>query len=131
MNEPVEPPAPSAETPLAQAREIAPLAAVPEAAGPVSSAPRSARDFLARFGFSGKPPALVTADGAPIERPTFLFFGVVAGLSLLADVTTKAWAEIVLSKRLFLMDPGIVLVKKHLTLTLAYNEGGAWGLLAD
>jgi lipoprotein signal peptidase len=67
------------------------------------------------------------ADGTPIERPTFLFFGIVAGLSLLADVSTKAWAEIVLSKRLFLQNPGIVLVKEHLTLTLAYNEGGAWG----
>jgi signal peptidase II len=73
----------------------------------------------------------VTADGARIDRPTFLFFGIVAGLSLLADVTTKAWAEIVLSRRAFLPEPGIVLVNKHLTLTLAYNEGGAWGLLAD
>ncbi|HEX6763976.1 MAG TPA: signal peptidase II [Polyangiaceae bacterium] len=137
MNEPAEP---SAETPLASGAEPpslaapvepTPLAASIEPASPTSSAPPSARDFLARFGLSGKTPSLVAADGSPIERPTFLFFGVVAGLSLLADVTTKAWAEIVLSKRAFSMDPGIVLVKKHLTLTLAYNEGGAWGLLSD
>jgi signal peptidase II len=71
------------------------------------------------------------ADGPPVERPTFLFFGIVAGASLLADVTTKAWAEIVLSKRIYSMEPGIVLIKKHLTFTLAYNEGGAWGLFAN
>ena len=131
MNEPVEPPAPPAETPLAAEGDPAPLAAPAELSRPVSTAPSSARDFLARIGLSGKAPALLTADGTLIERPTFLFFGVVAGVSLLADVTTKAWAEIVLSKRAFSMDPGIVLVQKHLTLTLAYNEGGAWGLLSD
>ncbi len=63
-------------------------------------------------------------------RPTFLFFGVVAAISLLADVATKAWAEIVLSNRPF-DDPAIDIVKKHLTLTIAYNKGGAWGLLQD
>src|SRR5262245_28724014 len=130
MNEPAEPPAPAAETPLASAGDAAPLAAPADLAHPISTAPSSAKDFLARLGLSAKPPALVTSDGTPIERPTFLFFGVVAGVSLLADVTTKAWAEIVLSKRAFSMDPGIVLVQKHLTLTLAYNEGGAWGLLS-
>jgi len=28
-------------------------------------------------------------------------------------------------------DPSIVLIKKHLTFTIAYNKGGAWGLLQD
>jgi len=46
-------------------------------------------------------------------------------------VTTKAWAEIMLSRRIFTPEPSIVLIKDHLTLTLAYNEGGAWGLLSD
>jgi signal peptidase II len=64
------------------------------------------------------------------ERPTFLFFGVVAAISLVADVATKAWAEIVLSNRPF-DDPSVVLLQKHLTFTLAYNKGGAWGLLQD
>jgi signal peptidase II len=64
------------------------------------------------------------------ERPTFLFFGVVAAISLIADVASKAWAEIALSNRPF-DDPSIVLLEKHLTFTLAYNKGGAWGLLQD
>jgi len=67
---------------------------------------------------------------SPASRPSFIFFGVVAALSLVADVTSKAWAEIVLSKRTML-DPSLVLIKDHLTLTLAYNKGGAWGLLQN
>jgi signal peptidase II len=63
-------------------------------------------------------------------RPSFLFFGVVAAISLFADVTSKAWAEITLSKRT-LQDPAIVLIPEHLSLTLAYNRGGAWGLLQN
>jgi signal peptidase II len=62
------------------------------------------------------------------HRPSFLFFGVVAALSLLADVGTKAWAEVVLSRRT-LLDPSIVIFNEHLSFTLAYNKGGAWGLL--
>lgn len=64
------------------------------------------------------------------DRPTFVFFGVVSALSLLADVVTKAWAEIVLSQRT-VTDPSIVIIKNHLSFTLAYNKGGAWGLLQD
>jgi signal peptidase II len=60
--------------------------------------------------------------------PSFVFFGIVAGASLLVDVATKAWAHLELSKRL-LSDPSIVLVDDHLFFTLAYNKGGAWGLL--
>jgi len=59
-----------------------------------------------------------------------MFFGVVAAISLIADVTSKAWAEITLSKRT-LMDPAIVLIRDHLSFTLAYNRGGAWGLLQN
>jgi signal peptidase II len=59
-----------------------------------------------------------------------LFFGVLAGVSLLADIFSKAWAEVVLSRRTAL-DPAITLVKDHLSFTLAYNKGGAWGLLHD
>jgi signal peptidase II len=66
----------------------------------------------------------------PPARPSFLFFGVVAAVSLVADVTSKAWAEIVLSKRT-LLDPAIILIPDHLSLTLAYNKGGAWGLLQN
>lgn len=82
------------------------------------------------------PPA---AANAPDERPpTFVFFGVVAGASLLADVLSKAWAEVVLKedsprnpKLLLGADSSVVLWPDHLTLTLAYNRGGAWGLLQN
>jgi signal peptidase II len=63
-------------------------------------------------------------------RPTFLFFGIVSAISLVADVTSKAWAEITLSKRT-VVEPSIILIKDHLTFTLAYNKGGAWGLLSQ
>jgi signal peptidase II len=76
------------------------------------------------------PPVAAPAADLALEsaRPSFVFFGVVAALSLLADVASKAWAEIVLSKRT-MIDPSIVIVKDHLSFTLAYNKGGAWGLL--
>jgi signal peptidase II len=74
-------------------------------------------------------PAPSQAPGSE-DRPTFVFFGVVAAVSLLADVASKAWAEIVLSKRT-MSDPSIVIIKDHLSFTLAYNKGGAWGLLQD
>lgn len=61
------------------------------------------------------------------SRPTFVFFGIVAAISLLLDVSTKAWAEITLSRRNPL-EPSIELIKDHLAFTLAYNPGGAWGL---
>ncbi len=63
-------------------------------------------------------------------RPTYLFFGVLAAVSLVLDIGSKAWAEVELSKRT-LDDPSIVLLPDHLMFTLAYNRGGAWGLLHD
>lgn len=64
------------------------------------------------------------------ERPRFLFFGIVAAITLLLDIASKAWAEITLTVRPA-HEPSLLLVKDHLTLTLAYNKGGAWGLLQD
>lgn len=64
------------------------------------------------------------------RRPSFVFFGTVAALSLLLDLGSKAWAEVVLSRRTA-FDPSIAIVKDHLAFTLAYNKGGAWGLLHD
>lgn len=68
----------------------------------------------------------VRASAPPGERPRFIFFGVVAAISLLVDIATKAWAEIELTVR-----PSIVLIPDHLSFVLAYNKGGAWGLLQD
>src|SRR5688572_27627420 len=126
MSEPGEPAAS-----LPEGVPDVPQAADGSALGAVSKPPSSARDFLSRLGLAKQDAPISVGPDGPVERPTFFFFGVVAGVSLLADVTTKAWAEIALSKRLFTMEPGIVLIEKHLTLTLAYNKGGAWGLLSD
>jgi signal peptidase II len=68
------------------------------------------------------------AETSVLARPSFIFFGVVSAISLVLDVGSKAWAEIVLGRRT-LVDPAIVLIEEHLSLTLAYNKGGAWGLL--
>lgn len=63
------------------------------------------------------------------RRSSFRFFGSVAALCLLADVLTKAWAEVELTKR-SAFEP-MVLIKDHLNFALAYNRGGAWGLLQN
>ena len=75
------------------------------------------------------PPAIL-APATAAAHPRFLFFGVLSAVSLLADVVTKAWAEMALGVQAG-REASIVLVKEHLTLTLAYNKGGAWGLLQD
>ncbi|HKO95323.1 MAG TPA: signal peptidase II [Polyangiaceae bacterium] len=63
------------------------------------------------------------------SRPGFVFFGGVAAVCLLCDVASKAWAEIELTRRSPL-DP-IVIIEQHLSFALAYNRGGAWGLLQN
>ena len=75
-------------------------------------------------------PSPAPAAPPPLQasRPTVVFFGVVAAASLIADIASKAWAEVVLSRRT-VSDPSIVLIPDHLSFTLAYNPGGAWGLL--
>jgi signal peptidase II len=64
-----------------------------------------------------------------VPRPPFTFFGLVAAVSLLCDVASKAWAEVELTRR-SVLDP-LVLVEQHLSFALAYNRGGAWGLLQN
>jgi signal peptidase II len=54
--------------------------------------------------------------------------GVVAAVVLALDVGTKAWAELALSASEGKAAPVIVLIDRTLSLALAYNEGGAWGL---
>lgn len=62
------------------------------------------------------------------KRPTYVFLGVVAAISLVLDIGSKAWAEVTLNRRGF--EP-IELIDHHLSITLAYNQGGAWGLFAN
>jgi signal peptidase II len=117
-----EPSGAPVEPPVAASAEVAPeppVAAPSElTAFPEPTATESA--LLA----TGTP---APASQPPGPRPTFVFFGGVAAVSLIADVSTKAWAEITLSRRNPLL-PSIELVKEHLAFTLAYNPGGAWGL---
>lgn len=83
----------------------------------------------------GIPPTLLTGvvpEPRPSQpagpQPTFRFFGIVAAVSLVLDVTSKAWAEITLIQHHGGMPRSIELIKDHLGFTLAYNPGGAWGL---
>jgi signal peptidase II len=81
-------------------------------------------------GSDGAPPTLLTGvtptpSQAASDRPTFRFFGIVAAVSLVADVGTKAWAEVTLQT---VPPRSIEILKDHLSFTLAYNPGGAWGL---
>ncbi len=62
-------------------------------------------------------------------RPSFVFFAAVAAICLLADVLSKAWAEVELMRRSPL-EP-LVIIEHHLNFALAYNRGGAWGLLQN
>lgn len=119
----------------AAAPEAPPTSLEPSAAVESAPAPSEQHAFPEPGPASeGIPPTLLTGvvpehrPSQPAgEPPTFRFFGVVAAVSLVLDVTTKAWAEITLIHH----DPGprsIELIKDHLGFTLAYNPGGAWGL---
>lgn len=110
-----------------------PASALPEAVPEAVPAPPSPPPPLEPAA-EASPAAIEPPSAEQLEhlrkRPTYLFFGVLAGLALLADIASKAWAEVVLSRRTAL-DPSITLIKDHLSFTLAYNKGGAWGLLHD
>ncbi|MEN9577255.1 MAG: hypothetical protein RJA70_264, partial [Pseudomonadota bacterium] len=72
-------------------------------------------------------PATPSASVAPHGGgPSFILFGIVAGVGLVLDAVTKAWAEITLSE--LPRRTGIVLIEDRLTFTLTYNKGGAFGL---
>jgi signal peptidase II len=107
-----------------------PLDPSQEPASPVEEAPAPAPEpSIAPVAAAApeRPVASEPAESAAGSRPTFVFFGLVAAVSLFADVSTKAWAEITLSRRNPL-EPSIEIIKDHLAFTLAYNPGGAWGL---
>ncbi len=62
--------------------------------------------------------------------PSYVFLGIVAASILVLDAITKWWAETTLSKLTY-ENPSIVLIEDVLTFSLAYNKGGAFGMLAD
>ncbi len=66
---------------------------------------------------------LIADYGRP--SPSYVFLAVVALVTLAADIVSKAWAEHHLDGL-----PGTLeILKNHLSLLLAKNRGGAWGLL--
>jgi signal peptidase II len=73
---------------------------------------------------------LQRGEASPSARlpthPRYVFLGIVSAVVLALDVGSKAWAEMALSGN---RPHPMVLVPGHLSLALAYNEGGAWGLL--
>lgn len=78
-------------------------------------------------------PAAPAAQAKPAgaARPSFVFLGVVSGVSLALDLLTKWWAVTALEKTLpsgrTIATP--VQLTEWLTFVLARNKGGAWGLL--
>ncbi len=96
-----------------------------------SGAPVEAPDAEQPESGSGReaPREAVEPKPAAAHRPSFVFFAAIAAFFLLADVVTKAWAEVELTRRSPL-DP-LVLIEGHLNFALAYNRGGAWGLLQN
>jgi signal peptidase II len=119
-------PEPLVDAAAPEALEVAPAATASAPLEQVYPDPAPSSD--------GVPPTLLTGTApapspsqAPPARPTFRFFGIVAAVSLVLDVSTKAWAEITLMQQNALPRT-IELVKEHLAFTLAYNPGGAWGL---
>lgn len=59
-----------------------------------------------------------------------VLFCCLASLSLVADLVSKSWAERALTKN-GPFDATITVINDHLWFSLAYNKGGAWGLLHD
>jgi signal peptidase II len=95
--------------------------AAPEAAP--TPEPEEAKIPGERLGVPADATRVVADYGRP--RPSYVFLALVSILTLAADIATKAWAERHLEGY-----PGTVEVwKGHLTLLLAKNRGGAWGLL--
>lgn len=137
-----------AQLPDAEGAEVAPSASVGsvEAAGVDAAAVEAAASEETAAAIEASSIAGLAAVAAPSEavapaaapsvpaavpessRPTFLFLGVVAGISLFLDIATKAWAEVTVSARGF--EP-IEIIDHHLSITLAYNRGGAWGIFRD
>lgn len=67
---------------------------------------------------------------SPERPPSFVFLSLVASAVVLSDALTKWWAETTLSARLP-GERGIVLIDEVLSFQLAYNRGGAFGMLAS
>jgi signal peptidase II len=96
---------------------------------PAFPPPSSVPSFLVRPPPSPDPPSVPL--GTPRPRASVAFLTVVTVVSLVADLTTKAWAK----DRLSAFDPRahglrkIEVLKGHVDFIFAQNPGGAWSFL--
>ncbi len=124
MPDPIEPSLQSSASEEVLSHDSSLAGETPAATTGPSVPPKSSGGALGRL--LGLPPSgTAFPDHA---RPSYLFLGVVAAVSLFSDISTKVWAEIVLNKRGF--EP-IRVIGDNFNITLAYNQGGAWGLFAS
>ena len=89
---------------------------------PLDSTPARTIDQRAKSG-SG-------ISGPKRNRTPSLLFATLAGISLALDLASKSWAERALTRH-GPFEATVTVVKDHLWFALAYNKGGAWGLLHD
>ena len=74
---------------------------------------------------------LVTVVPPPGPRPSYVFLGVVAFITLALDLGTKILAKQHLEDAKSFADRHIDVIPRFLSLTFARNKGGAWGLLQN
>jgi lipoprotein signal peptidase len=65
-----------------------------------------------------------------LRRNRIVLFAVLAGVSLALDLLSKSWAERALTRH-GPFENSVTVIRDHLWFSLAYNKGGAWGLLHD
>lgn len=109
----------SEASPLAEPTVEPALAVEPEGQGtnqPAAQAPTSVSQGPSSRGY---PPV------SDAERPSYVFLGVVAAVSLIADIGTKVWAEMTLTAR---GHEPMTIIGDNMSIILAYNKGGAWGI---
>ena len=124
MSEPIPP---TAETTPVASPDPAPLPGPQVETFPATDGTRPAIDAPSIPGDRLAAPLGATRVIADYGRPraSFVFLALVSIVSLAADVASKSWAEHHLDGY-----PGTLEVwKNHVTLILAKNRGGAWGLL--
>jgi lipoprotein signal peptidase len=122
----LEPPAAeprSTQGPASSSAEAAPSGGDGREAGAEPDRDAEARVPGERLGVPQGATRVIADYGRP--RPSYVFLTLVSVLTVVADIATKSWAEHHLDGY-----PGTVEVwKNHVTLILAKNRGGAWGLL--
>jgi lipoprotein signal peptidase len=110
----------------AQASDVVPHEPPPDVQPPPAPAAQPAPEPPVPGERLGMPPGatrVVPDYGRP--RPSYVFLALVSIFTLAADIGSKTWAEHHLDGY-----PGTVEIwRNHVTLLLAKNRGGAWGLL--